>query len=141
MSKDTMTASLDFAFKQARGAEVIAIHFGSGEPLIEFSLLRELVQQANMRAQKSGQQVTYELTTNATLVTQEIADFLAAHPFNLRVSCDGPADIHNKYRPMLNGRNSYRRVERGLKILLDTLPDRLTVNTVICSETRLSVVL
>jgi len=137
MSEETMLASLDFAFKQAAGAEIIAIHFGSGEPLIEMELLRKLVTEANSRAASAGQKVSYELTTNATLVTDDIAAFLAAHPFNIRVSCDGPAEVHNKNRPMLNGRNSYDKVVRGLKILLNHLPDRLTVNAVVCSKTRL----
>jgi sulfatase maturation enzyme AslB (radical SAM superfamily) len=41
------------------------------------------------------------LTTNATLVTSNIARFLARHHFNVRVSFDGPKEIHNRFRPRI----------------------------------------
>lgn len=137
MAEATVDKSLDFAFRAAAGAPRVALHFGSGEPVIEFRQLRALVDKALRRAAETGQTVGFELTTNATLVTPEIARFFADHPFNIRVSCDGPSAIHDRFRPMANGRGSYALVERGLGHLLDALPDRVTVNSVICSGTRL----
>lgn len=138
MSDETLDKTLDFAFRAAAGAPKVVFHFGSGEPVIEYRQLRTLVAKALERAGEAGQAVGFELTTNATLVTPEIARFFADHPFNIRVSCDGPPEVHDRFRPMANGRPSYKRVERGLKVLLDTLPDRLTVNSVFCSGTRLA---
>lgn len=137
MTQTTLEKSVDFAFGAAKGAPKVVFHFGSGEPVIEFSSLQKLVELAKARAEQTNQQVEFELTTNATLITPEIADFFAENPFNIRVSCDGPAETHDRFRPMLNGRNSYAYVERGLRYLLDTMPDRLTVNSVFCSGTRL----
>lgn len=77
----------------------MSLHFGSGEPLIRFDLLRRIVAAASKRAAQSGQQIGFELATNATLVTGEIAAFLRDNPFNVRVSCDGPTAIHDRYRP------------------------------------------
>ncbi|HEX8217029.1 MAG TPA: radical SAM protein [Allosphingosinicella sp.] len=137
MADATVEKSLDFAFRAAAGAPKLVLHFGSGEPVIEFKQLRALVASALRRAAERDQQVAFELTTNATLVTPEIARFFADHPFNIRVSCDGPPEVHDRYRPMANGRSSYARVERGLRLLLETMPDRVTVNSVFCSGTRL----
>lgn len=137
MREETMEQTLEFAFRAARGAPKVVLHFGSGEPTIAFGQLRSLVEKALERGARSGQEVGFELTTNATLVTPEMAQFFADHPFNIRVSCDGPREIHDRFRPMANGRASSRLVERGLRILLDTLPDRVTVNSVFCSGTRL----
>lgn len=137
MAEATVDKSLDFAFRAAASAPQVVLHFGSGEPIIEFRQLRALVDKAMRRAQASGQAVQFELTTNATLVTPEVARFLADHPFNVRVSCDGPPAVHDRFRPMANGRGSYALVERGLRHLLDALPERLTVNSVFCSGTRL----
>lgn len=138
MLDETAMASLDFVFKKTEGAPRIALHFGSGEPLMRFDLLERIVAEANRRAEASGQEISYELTTNATLVTQEIAKFLCDHPFNVRVSCDGPSHLHNKFRPFHRGQNSYFAVEKGLRWLLEYLPERLTVNSVLSGGTRLS---
>lgn len=137
MSEETALAALDFAFKKTAGAKHIALHFGSGEPLLRFDLLRMIVREADRRAADEGRNVSYDLTTNATLVTPEIAEFLSTHPFNVRVSCDGPPSVHDVFRPMKNGRPSYALVERGLKLLMSHLPNHLTVNSVICGTTRL----
>jgi uncharacterized protein len=138
MSDETAQAALDFVFEKTAAASRIALHFGSGEPLMRFDLLQRIVAQANARVADLGKSIVYDLTTNATLVTEQIAVFLRDNPFQIRVSCDGPADLHDRYRPMRGGRPSYRLVERGLGILTRHLADRLTVNTVICGGTRLS---
>jgi uncharacterized protein len=132
MSRETAAAALDFAFESARKSPRLALHFGSGEPLMRFDLLQWIVAEAQQRAKAAQKSVVFELTTNASLVTQESAAYLAAHPFNVRVSCDGPQHLHDAQRPMLGGRSSHNNVMRGLKLLLTELPERVTVNTVLC---------
>jgi uncharacterized protein len=138
MSEETAAASLDFVFEKTAAAPRIALHFGSGEPLIRFDLLKKIVAQANARAAALGKTMAYDLTTNATLVTEEIAAFLHDNPFSVRVSCDGPAPLHNRFRPMRGGQPSYDAVVRGLRILLAHMPDRVTVNSVLCEDSRLA---
>lgn len=137
-SEETAMATLDFVFKKTTGAPRIALHFGSGEPLLRFDLLRKIVTEATFRAAASGQAISYELTTNATLVTKEIASFLRDHPFNVRVSCDGPPALHDRFRPFRGGHASYPAVAEGLRLLLEHLPERLTVNSVLAGGARLS---
>ncbi len=137
MDNATLAKTLDFVFQKATDTDSLSLHFGSGEPLIEFGLLRKLVTSATKRAERLGIRIEFELTTNATLVDKKIVDFLAAHPFNVRVSCDGPAPIHNLFRPLAGGRASYDSVISGLDALLAVMPERVTVNSVICSGTRL----
>jgi len=137
MSVETALATLDFAFERSAEAKRLNLHFGSGEPLINFALLERVVTETMARAQTTGHRVGFELTTNATLVTPAIAAFLRDHPFNVRVSCDGPPEIHDRSRPMLGGQRSYPAVERGLRTLLEMLPERVTVNSVLSRGVRL----
>ncbi len=139
MSVNTAMTTMDFVFKITDGAKHIVLHFGSGEPLMHFDLLRKIVEESSRRAGKSGQHISFELTTNATMVTHEIASFLCDYPFNVRVSCDGPPRINNRLRPLKGGRDSYAIVENGLNILLEYLRDRVTVNSVMTGGTTLSV--
>jgi uncharacterized protein len=138
MSDETAMATLGFAFEKSAGSPRIALHFGSGEPLMRFDLLMKIVAEAERRAAESGQVVAYELTTNATLVTDEMAQFFRGHKFSVRVSCDGPPALHNNFRPFVGGRDSYGAVEKGLRLLIEYVPDRLTVNSVLSRGTRLS---
>lgn len=138
MSDETAAEALEFIFREARAAQEVTLHFGSGEPLLRFELLQRIVIHAEARAKASGQRVSFELTTNATLVKPRTVDFFAAHPFHVHVSCDGPAHIHDANRPFANGRASYASVKHGLDLLLARPPKRgLTVNAVLASGTRL----
>lgn len=138
MHERTALASLDFAFENAAKSGRLTLHFGSGEPLLQFDMLQRIVAEAERRAARTGVQLGWEITTNATLVTNEIASFLTEHAFNVRVSCDGPPAIHDEFRAMKSGEPSYDQVVAGLRRLLDHLPDRLTVNSVLTRRTRLA---
>lgn len=137
MSDEVLLKTLDFAIDHSKDSRTLALHFGSGEPLLSFKKLRLLVEEARKRADLNSIDLSFELTTNATLVTSDIAKFLANNGFNVRVSFDGPKQIHDRFRPMKNGHRSYERVARGLLHLLEEMPNRTTVNSVICSDTRL----
>jgi len=137
MSRDTMLATVSRAFEASANAPRVTFHFGSGEPLVRFQMLRDLVHVSEARARKEGREVRFELTTNATLVTDEISRFLRDHSFNVRVSFDGPPRVHDTFRPLLGGRSSYTAVTRGLQLLIAHLPDRVTVNSVLSHPTRL----
>lgn len=139
MSEATAMAAVEFAFNKSPSAREVVLHFGSGEPLLRFDLLQRVIAEAERRAALSGRQLRCELTTNATLVTTDIACFLRDHSFNVRVSCDGPPALHNRFRPFSRGRDSYAAVLSGLRLLLEYLPDRVTVNSVLSSGTRLSI--
>ncbi|QPL06514.1 anaerobic sulfatase maturase [Actinomyces respiraculi] len=63
------------------------------------------------------QRVRHAVQTNATLIDEQWADFLADNRFLVGVSVDGPADLHDRYRVNRAGRGTYRQVVRGLRTL------------------------
>jgi uncharacterized protein len=137
MDLDVALQTLSWAFEKAGPSKKLVLHFGSGEPLLHFELLKTLVREAQKRSAQQGIRLFFELTTNGTLVTQEIARFLAQNNFIVRVSCDGPAHLHNLNRPLKSGQGSYEDVIKGLNHLLDHMADRVTVNSVLTSGNRL----
>jgi len=68
---------------------------------------------------RPGQTVSNGLQTNATLLDDEWADFLARHKFLVGVSIDGPPQVHDANRVDRRGRPTSRRVWRGLQRLRD----------------------
>ena len=132
MSTSTLQASLELVFENARTGTTVDIHFGSGEPLTAMDKIRESVEIAEELARQRRCDVIYDVTTNGTRVTPTVAAFLANHNFRVKVSLDGPPDLHNAHRPMLGGRASYELAKQGLDNLLDQLPpEAVTVNTVL----------
>ncbi len=119
MDLETARQSVDFLFRQAEGRSTVHITFFGGETLMNFPLMKQVVDYANEQSGKKGFTVDYSLTTNATLLTPAIIDFLAENRVGVTVSIDGPKEANDKFRIFANGRGSYEVMEPKIRELLD----------------------
>ncbi len=69
------------------------------------------------RHRRPGQVIEHTIQTNATLIDDTWATFLAEHDFLVGVSIDGPAHLHDVYRRDKGGKPTFDRVLRGLRTL------------------------
>lgn len=118
MTLETATASVDFLLTQSAGRQAVHITFFGGETLMNFKLLRQVVEYAREKAAGQGRGVGFSLTTNATLLTDEIIDFLADAEIGVTVSMDGPPDLQDLRRVDKRGRGTYRIIEPKLRKLI-----------------------
>jgi uncharacterized protein len=118
MDFDTARASVDFLLAQSAGRRKIHITFFGGETLMNFPLLERVVGYANERAAAESRAIDYSLTTNATLLTPEIIEFLSANHVGVTVSMDGPKEMHDQLRVFANGRGSYDVIEPRVRALI-----------------------
>lgn len=95
------------------------VSFFGGEPLLNWELIKQVTEYQIERSKKYQVPWHCHITTNATLVTEEIAEYCAGHGFSFIVSLDGPAEIHDQNRPYHKGTGSHSDVLRGLKFLAD----------------------
>ncbi len=102
----TIGAAIDLAMDGGRGE--IDIGFCGGEPLLEFPLMRRAVARAEGK-RPGGRGATYYISTNGTLLTEEIAAFLEEHRFETQISFDGVAAAQD-----LRGRGTFRTLDRLL---------------------------
>jgi uncharacterized protein len=95
----------------------VAIAWQGGEPtLMGVEFFRRSVELANSYL-KPGQRAVYTIQTNATLLDEEWAAFLAENDFLVGVSIDGPRELHDTYRVDKGGKGSFDKVMRGLGFL------------------------
>lgn len=102
--------AVDWLIKRSGQKKYLRLVFFGGEPLINFSLIRETVAYADSAGQAKGKSFTYEISTNGTLLTPEIIRFFEEHKIIPVISMDGTRDIQNRQRPFRNGKGSYERV-------------------------------
>jgi uncharacterized protein len=96
----------------------VTITFFGGEPLVNFPAIRRTVEHACARGRELGKRVGFTITTNATLLTDDIADFLVQHRFGVMVSIDGDEEAHNRWRVDKQGRGTHEKVVAGIRLLL-----------------------
>ena len=92
-----------------------SLSFFGGEPLMNFEFVRQAVLWFERLA--APRLPVFHMTTNGTLITPEIADFLIEHRFGLIVSLDGPQEVHDRMRVDHHGRGSFDKVMQGLRVL------------------------
>lgn len=125
MTIDTAKQSVDFLLEQSTGRKTVHITFFGGETLLNFRLLKEVVLYANEQAAAQGRRATFSLTTNATLLTDEIIAFLSDHQVGVTVSMDGPPDLQDRHRVFKNGKGTYAFIEPRLRKLIASHKTRL----------------
>lgn len=118
MSWDTARAAIDGLLAGLPDGGRASLAFMGGEPLTERALLQRATRHAAERAAERGIALQFAMTTNATLLTEDDARFLAAHRFVVTVSLDGEADLQDALRPTRGGTGSHARVVARLAPLL-----------------------
>jgi uncharacterized protein len=106
MDVETAQSSVDYLLAQSEGRRSVHITFFGGETLMNFPLLRHVVDYSRDQAGRKGVNIDFSLTTNATLLTPAIIDFLAENHVGVTVSIDGPKEMNDKFRVFSNGRGS-----------------------------------
>lgn len=116
MNENIAFKAIDLFFMNSKLKEEVALTFYGGEPLLKFDLIKKLVEYAKKKFKNKS--VSFSLTTNATLLSEEFAEFFAINHFNLVISLDGPEKFHDEYRVFKNGTGSYSSTMRGINNLL-----------------------
>jgi uncharacterized protein len=119
MGEDVAQAAIDTLIRESASRPLLHVTFFGGETLLNFPLMKWSVKYAREAAAAVGKQVDFSLTTNATLLTEEIADFLAEHRIGVTVSIDGDKELNDKMRIFHNGKGSYDVIAPKIKMLLE----------------------
>jgi His-Xaa-Ser system radical SAM maturase HxsB len=112
MSEETAMQGLAIALSAP--PRNIKIEFQGGEPLLNFDLIRTIVLEAERRSEAVEKSVTFVITTNLALLTEDVLTFCREHSILISTSLDGPADLHNRNRPRPGG-NSHALAEAGIR--------------------------
>ena len=100
--------------------EPFAISFYGGEPLMNFNVIKEIVEYAE-KLDFTNRHLFFTMTTNATLLAK-YATFLHDHKFKLLISLDGDKP-HNAYRKTNDKQESFNIVIANLQEVKDNYPD------------------
>lgn len=133
MSYDKAVQIINFFMEHSRNKVIIG--FYGGEPLLAFDLIKKIVQYIHSTFPE--RKVEYSITTNGTLLNNEIIEFFIREKFQMTLSIDGSKEIHDKNRHFQSGRGSFDVIVQKLTKLEQTFPkffENVTTNTVINPE-------
>lgn len=79
--------------------EKLTINFFGGEPLMNFNLVKYVIEKWNDKC-------NFSMTTNGSLLTDEILDYLSEHKVGILFSIDGDKETQDYNRPFKSGQGS-----------------------------------
>jgi len=121
MSWETAKNGIDFLWEHSVDSPRVNIGFYGGEPLLEFSLIKCATEYAKKIFR--GKKLSFSITTNGTLLTDEIIDFLVREEVWLTISLDGPQEIHDRNRVFSSGEGSFSTIMKNIKRIERLAPD------------------
>jgi uncharacterized protein len=117
MTFDTVKKAVEyFAARSVKGYQEeksAAITFYGGEPVIRFDLIKGILE----LTKKKGvfKKYRFSLTTNGTLLTDEVIAYFVKNKVSINISLDGPKGYHDRYRVFSNGRGTFDVILSNLK--------------------------
>lgn len=115
MSGEIAIRAIDFFYDACGGAKNLIVLFFGGEPLLEIERIREVVKYADALAKASGKTISYNMTTNGTLIDEDMAINLAKHKIKYLVSVDGRQEVHDCHRRTRDDKPSFHLIANNMK--------------------------
>ena len=99
MQESTVDAAVDIVMQSP--SRHLTIEFQGGEPLLNFSIIRKIIERVELLAPKFDKKYSFVLINNFTAMTDEKFSYLLKHNVSICTSLDGPKALHDKNRPYL----------------------------------------
>lgn len=102
--------ALDLLIAQSGSRRNLEVDFFGGEPLLNWTVVKDLVCYAREQEKIYGKNVRFTLTTNGILLNDEVIDFLNREMHNVVLSLDGRREVHDRLRKNVAGEGSYDKI-------------------------------
>ncbi len=116
MDFETARKGIDFYASRSGDNREMTLAFYGGEPFLEFGLLEKCCEYVTTTLK--GKPLSVYLTTNGTLMNDEILAFLREYGVRLTISLDGPREIHNRNRKFaVDNCGSFDRIMKNIEFV------------------------
>ena len=119
-AREIMTAevgkkALDFVLKNSGPRKNIEVDLFGGEPLMAFDVVKEIVEYGKVIGKEQNKNIRFTMTTNATLLNDEIMEYIDNNMGNIVLSIDGRKEVNDKVRVRVDGSGSYDTILPKIK--------------------------
>lgn len=123
MSADTGKLLVHKLLEQMDEGRDVVVDFYGGEALMALPLLKDIAAPLAEAALAKGVKFGFTIISNGTLLTRRVVEELL--PLGLegvRITLDGPPDIHDQQRPFVSGRGSFATILANARAVCDLVP-------------------
>lgn len=107
MSFEIGRKALDFLIANSGNRRNLEVDFFGGEPLMNWEVVKKLVEYGRSKEEEYNKRFRFTLTTNGVLLNDEIMEFCNKEMSNVVLSLDGRKKVNDQMRPFRKGSGSY----------------------------------
>ena len=119
MSFETGKKALDFLLENSGNRENLEVDFFGGEPLMNWDVVKQLVEYGRSKEAEYGKKFRFTITTNGILLDDEKMDFINKEMSNVVMSIDGRKEVNDRMRKRVDGTGCYDRIVEKYKELAE----------------------
>jgi len=124
MSLEVGKRALEFLCENSGRRRNLEVDFFGGEPLMNFDLVKELVNYGREIENKYNKHFRFTITTNGVLLDDEKIDYINENMDNVVLSLDGRKDVNDNMRKTVTGKGSYDVIIPKFKELVKRRGDK-----------------
>lgn len=119
MSAEVGKRAIDYVLENSGNIKNIEVDLFGGEPLMVFDTIKEIVDYAKEKDKLYNKNIRFTMTTNATLLNDEIIDYIDKNMGNIILSIDGRKEVNDNVRIRVDGLGCYDRILPNIKKMVD----------------------
>lgn len=118
MSVETAKKAIDYVIKRSGPRKNIEIDLFGGEPTLIMDTIKEIIKYARDNEAKWNKNIRFTMTTNATLLNDEMMEFMDKEMGNIILSLDGRKEVNDRVRIKPDGSGSYDDILPNIKKMI-----------------------
>ncbi len=107
MSYEVGKNAIDFLVQRSGKRHNLEVDFFGGEPLMNFDVVKQIVEYARSIEDKVGKKFSFTMTTNCILLSDDKIEWLNKEMNNIVLSIDGRQEIHDEVRRTISGKSAF----------------------------------
>lgn len=119
MSFEVGKRALDFLVENSGTRRNLEVDFFGGEPLMNWEVVKQLVEYARSIEAEKNKNFRFTLTTNGMLIDDDVIEFANREMSNVVLSLDGRKEINDRTRVDYAGNGSYDKIVPKFKRLVE----------------------
>ena len=110
LSFETGKKAIDFLFVNSGSRRNLEIDFFGGEPLMNFDVVKKLVEYGRKKEPEFNKNIRFTITTNGMLLDEEKEKYINENMDNVILSIDGRKEVNDRMRKTINGLGTYDKI-------------------------------
>lgn len=124
MTLETGKHAIDFLLENSGDRTNLELDFFGGEPLMNFKVVKQIVEYARSREAEYNKKFRFTITTNGLLLDDDKIEFINKEMSNVVLSIDGRKEINDYFRVLPNGQGCYDMILPKYKKLVEGRGDK-----------------